>query len=79
MLGRPGQAVPMLFFILVILVVTSFPKLLNVSTSWLTSDRLSADKLASKKEQVVSERVIVVYRKFSNFSAISWQEQVNFQ
>jgi hypothetical protein len=26
-----------------------------------------------------SERVIVVYRQLSNFSAISWQEQVNFQ
>ena len=55
LLGRPEQAVVKLSFILVILVVTSFPKLLNESTSWLTSDRLSADKLASKKEQVVSE------------------------
>jgi hypothetical protein len=25
------------------------------------------------------ERVIVVKRQFSNFSAISWREQVNFQ
>ena len=24
-------------------------------------------------------KVIVVYRQFSNFSAISWREQVNFQ
>jgi len=27
----------------------------------------------------VSERVIVVYRQLSNFSGISWREQVNFQ
>ena len=30
-------------------------------------------------EEWVSEWVIVVYRQFSNFSAISWREQVNFQ
>ena len=27
----------------------------------------------------VSERVIVVYCQLSNFSAVSWQKQVNFQ
>ena len=54
----PVQAFAKLAFILVILVVTSFPKLFNVLTSWLTSDRLSADKLAPKKEQVVSERLL---------------------
>jgi hypothetical protein len=27
----------------------------------------------------VSERVIVVYRQLSNFSGVSWREQVNFQ
>jgi hypothetical protein len=49
------QAFAKLAFILVILVVTLFPKLFNVLTSWLTSDRLSADKLAPKKEKVVGE------------------------
>jgi len=27
----------------------------------------------------VSERVIVVYHQLSNFSGVSWWEQVNFQ
>ena len=35
--------------------------------------------MAIKSHFLISEWVIVVYRQFRNFSAISWREQVNFQ
>jgi hypothetical protein len=35
--------------------------------------------LFQKEKKIMSERVIVISCQLSNFTAISWQEQVNFQ